>query len=143
MKKVQINAKIPAKDGKPEKIATITVEYPDYEVDAKKAYGEAALAYGEAAVLSNAFSNWRVTLQANVRGGLDKGESQEQIQTRLGSSKMGVAAAGIRVDPIAAFTAEFASATPEKQQQMIADLQAKAQAARGGQPQAVPGAAKK
>lgn len=84
--------------------------------------------FGAEAVKTNAESNWTVTLQGNMRAGMKKGESQEQLQARLGVAKMGVAQRGAIIDPIQAYMATFASATPEKQAQMIAELKAKATA---------------
>lgn len=126
MKPIQISARVPKdeKAGTPEKSATISVQYPDYEADPKKAYAEAAAAYGEAAVLSNAFANWRVTLQSNMRSGLEKGETQEQLQARLGSAKMGATVAGAKIDPKQAFLAQFQAASPEEKKKLLAELQA-------------------
>ena len=55
-------------------------------------------------------------------------KTAEQIQAALGSAKMGVAVAGSKVDPIQAYLAMFASATPEKQKEMLKELQTKAAA---------------
>ena len=120
-KKVTIKATVPKneKEGVKEDItATLTVDYAENVAEAVKLYGEEA-------ILSNAFANWRVTLQSNVRAGLKKGETPAQIQTRLGGAKMGVAALGPAVDPVAAYVAAFHSATPERQKQMLAELQSK------------------
>jgi len=124
MKKVSVSAKVPAnkKKGTEEMSATITVNYASTLEEAKEMYGEEA-------VLSNAFANWRVTLQNNIRAGLRRGESPEQIAKRLADAKMGVAATGGKVDPIQAFLARFQSATPEEQQKMLAELQKRAAAA--------------
>lgn len=118
-KGITIEATVPGKDGAPGKSASLTVNYAE-------TIKEALEMYGEEAVLSNAFANWRVTLQANMRAGIKKGETQEQIQSRLGSAKMGVASTGAKVDPVQAYLAQFASATPEKQKEMLAELQKRA-----------------
>jgi hypothetical protein len=81
--------------------------------------------FGDEAVKSNADANWVVTLQSNIRAGLKKGETQEAIQARLGGAKMGVAAKGAVIDPKEAFMAMYAAATPERRQQLIAELTAK------------------
>jgi hypothetical protein len=57
---------------------------------------------------------------------MKKGETQEQLQARLGSAKMGVAARGVVVDPIQAYIAKFAAATPDEKKRMLAELQANA-----------------
>ncbi len=98
---------------------TVLVNYAETLEEAKQMYGEEA-------ILSNAFANWKVTIQANIRGGLKRGETAEAMQTRLADSKMGVAATGSQVDIEAAFKAKFLSANPEEQKKMIAELRSDA-----------------
>ncbi len=119
MKDMTITAKVPAKDDKPELNGSLTVKAPE-------SIEEAIQMYGGDAVLSNAISNWTVTLQGTVRGALRRGETQDGIQTRLGGSKMGVAATKAQIDPKQAFIAQYAAASPEERKKMIADLQAAA-----------------
>lgn len=122
MKKVEITATVPANPDKgiPKELSgTIQVDYPESGKELLEAYGDEA-------VLSNAFANWRVTLQSNIRAGLKKGETQEQIQARLANAKMGVATSGVRVDPKQAFLAMFASASPEERKALLAELRSKA-----------------
>ena len=121
MKKATVNAVVPAnkEKGIAEMQATITVDFAE---DIK----EAVAMYGEEAVLSNAFANWRVTLQSNIRSALKRGEKPEAISARLASAKMGVAQQGAKVDPVQAYLAMFASATPEKQAEMLSELKKKA-----------------
>lgn len=119
MKDVNIEATVPGKDGASDKSATIGVKYAETLEEAKAMYGEEA-------VLSNAFANWRVTIQGNIRSGIKRGETQEQLQARLGDAKMGVAQAGARVDPVQGFLAKFASSTPEEQAKMLAEIKARA-----------------
>lgn len=96
-------------------------------------YGETAKEsielFGDDAVNSNAFANWRVTVQNNIRSALKAGLSQADIQAKLGSAKMGVAQTGAKVDPIQAYMNRFATATPEEQQKMLAELRDRAKAA--------------
>ena len=99
-KGITIEASVPGKDGAPSKSAQLTVQYAE-------TIEEAVQMYGAEAVLSNAFANWRVTLQANMRAGIKKGETPEQIQARLGNAKMGVASTGAKVDPVQAYLAQF------------------------------------
>ncbi|MBE3140248.1 MAG: hypothetical protein IMZ53_06665 [Thermoplasmata archaeon] len=89
---------------------------------------ESIALFGDKAVKSNADANWIVTIQSNIRARLLKGESLEQIQAALGSAKMGVAVKGAKVDPIQAYLAMFATASPEKQKEMLKELQTKAAA---------------
>jgi len=125
MKKVTIEATVPEKKDATGKVVqkgvsgNLTVEYAETLDEAKKVYGEEA-------VLTNAFANWRVTLQAAIRSALKRGETPEQYQTRLGVAKMGIANTGAKVDPVQAYLARFASATPEQQKKMLAELQARA-----------------
>lgn len=82
--------------------------------------------FGMEAVKSNAEANWIVALQSNIRAGLRRGETPEQIQARLKDAKMGVAQKGVKVDPVQAYMAKFATASPEEQQKMLKELQARA-----------------
>jgi ssDNA-binding replication factor A large subunit len=122
MKQIAVSARLP----KENKEATVTVNYVDVDGDIDKAYEEAAQVFGKKAVLTNAFANWRVTLQAGIRSALEKGEDLASIQARFSSAKMGVATSGGVVDAEAAFTAKFLSATPAEREKMIAALKAKA-----------------
>jgi hypothetical protein len=128
MKQVEISATVPAneKTGEAEKKATILVEYPDFEGDADEALEELNEHVGAKAIGTNAFANWRITLQSNMRAGLKKGETQEAMQARLGSAKMGVAQAGIAVDPEQAFYVKFASSSAEEKAAILARLQERA-----------------
>ena len=116
----EISATVPAEDDKPEMSAVVVVNYAD-------SLDEALDMYGEEAVLSNAFANWRVTLQANIRSKLKSGLTGDQIQDQLADAKMGVAASGGRVDAQTAFIAKFKMATPEKQAEMLQLLKTAAQ----------------
>lgn len=114
-KKMQVSAK----DPKTEKEAMI-------EVSTGETAAEMVQLFGDEAVASNANANWTVTLQSAIRSGLRRGEDQATIQARLGAAKMGVKVVGAKVDPVQAYLARFASATPEEQKKMLAELQARA-----------------
>lgn len=120
--KMQVSAKVPAnkEKGTPE-LGPATIE-----VDTGKDLEEMKQLFGEEAIKSNAEANWAVTLQANIRSGLKRGETQEQIQARLADAKMGVAAKGAKVDPVQAYLAKFQSSTPQEQQKMLEELQKRA-----------------
>ena len=116
-----VEAKVPESKEKGTKEMTGTVT-----VQTGETLEEMVQMFGAEAVKSNAESNWIVTLQSAVRAGLRRGETQEQIQARLGNAKMGVKVVGAKVDPYQAYIAMYASATPEAQKKMIAELQARA-----------------
>ena len=121
MIKQQVTANVPANEKKGTKAMSATVE-----VNYSDKIEEAVQMFGAEAILTNAFANWRVTLQSNIRSALKRGETQEQIQARLKDAKMGVAQQGVKVDPVQAYIARFQNATPEEQKKMLAELQKKA-----------------
>ena len=114
MKQLSVQARAPKID----KEATISVNYAETVEEAVQMFGEEAL-------LTNAFANWRVTLQAGIRSALASGLEQDAIQKKFADAKMGVAVTGA-VDPQAAFIAKFKSAPPEEQAKMLALLKASA-----------------
>lgn len=118
MEKLSVAAKVPANEKKGTKElgpCTVTVSTG---TDAK----EMIEMFGGEAVKSNAEANWVVTLQSNIRAGLKKGETPDQIQARIKDAKMGVAAKGVKVDPVQAYLAQFQSSTPQEQKKMLAEL---------------------
>ncbi len=121
-KSVSIAAKVPANEekGTVEQVATITVQSPE-------TVKEAVEMYGEEAILTNCFANWRVTLQGNIRSALKKGEKGDSIAARLAGAKMGVAQTGGTVNAEDAYIAMYASATPERQKEMLAALKNQAE----------------
>lgn len=122
MHKKQVTAMVPASEKKGTKQlgpVTITVECGE---TAK----ENIELFGDEAVNSNAMSNWVVTLQSGIRSALKSGLDAAAIQAKLGTARMGVAMKGGRVDPQQAYIAMFASATPEKQAEMLKDLKERA-----------------
>ena len=127
MKALIVEAKVPEKK-EGDKVIAKQIGPVSITVQTGETAEEMIKMFGEKAVKSNADANWVVTLQSNIRSRLKKGETAEQIQAALGSAKMGVAVAGSKVDPIQAYLAMFASATPEKQKEMLKELQTKAAA---------------
>jgi hypothetical protein len=117
--KKMTDLQVSAKDPKSGKAATISVKTGDTATEMIKMFGEEAVA-------SNANSNWVVTLQSAIRSGIRRGETQEQIQKRLGEAKMGVKVVGGKVDPVQAFVAKFQASSAEEQQKMLAELKSKA-----------------
>ncbi len=117
----EVVAKVPGKDGQESIECAVVINYAE-DVN------EALRMFGEDAILTNAFNNWRVTLQSNIRSQIKRGLSCEQIQDALGSAKMGVTTTGGRVDAQTAFIAKFKTATPEKQAEMLQLLQEAAEA---------------
>ena len=115
MKDMQVSAKVPAKDDQPEKVGTITVKSPESAEEAIKMFGDSP-------VVSNAISNWVVTLQGTIRAGLRRGETSAQLQARLGGVKMGQAATKAAIDPKQAWLASYQAATPVERKKMKAEL---------------------
>lgn len=122
MEQKEVSARVPGNEDKgiAEMNATVFVDFAETLDEAKQMYGEEA-------VLSNAFANWRVTLQSNIRSKLKSGMTPELIQESLADAKMGVAVVGAKVDAQTAFIAKFKTATPEKQAEMLELLKAAAQ----------------
>lgn len=127
MKALVVEAKVPEKK-EGDKVIAKQIGPVSITVQTGETAEEMIKMFGDKAVKSNADANWVVTLQSNIRSRLKKGETAEQIQAALGNAKMGVAVAGSKVDPIQAYLAMFASATPEKQKEMLKELQTKAAA---------------
>jgi hypothetical protein len=128
MKDLVISARIPEKKNSDGIVVTPQLGPVSVTVQSGETAEEMIQMFGSEAVITNAVANWAVTLQAGIRAGLKKGETAEQIQARLAGAKMGVAAEKVRVDPVQAYLAMFAQATPEKQSEMLRELQERAQA---------------
>jgi hypothetical protein len=121
-KKIEVAALVPEKKDAQGKVVTPQLGPVTVEVEYGDTAAESIQLFGDEAVNSNAFANWRVTLQANIRGGLKRGETPEAIRARLAGAKMGVAVAGAKVDSEQAYIAKFMAANPEERKQMIQKL---------------------
>ena len=127
MKEIIVEAKVPEKK-EGDKVIQKQIGPVQIKIKSGDTAAEMIALFGDEAVKSNANANWVVTIQSNIRSRLKKGETVEQIQAALGAAKMGVAVAGAKVDPIQAYLAMFATASPEKQKEMLKELQSKAAA---------------
>jgi hypothetical protein len=127
MKKIAVSALVPEKKDASGKVTQKQLGPISVEVEYGETVAEAVKMYGEEAILTNAFANWRVTLQANIRGALKRGEAPATIQQRLATAKMGVAVTGGKVDAEAAFKAKFLAANPDERKKMNESLRALAQ----------------
>ena len=125
MKSMTVVANVPEKKDAAGKMVQKAMGPYSVTVQTGETAVESIKAFGDEAVKSNSDANWAVTLQSNMRAGMKRGETQEQLQARLGTAKMGVAQAGGRVDPVQAYLAMFQSATPEKQAEMLVELKKK------------------
>jgi hypothetical protein len=125
-KTLTVQATVPEKKDAQGVVTQVQVGPFSINIEAAGSAQEAIEMYGDASVLSNALANWTVTLQSNMRSQMKKGATVEAIQTALATAKMGVAASGVKVDPVQAYLAMFQSATPEKQKEMLAELRNKA-----------------
>jgi hypothetical protein len=127
--KLTVTAKVPAKAATKDKPAISELGPCTIIVSTGKDDKEMVQMFGGEAVKTNAEANWAVTLQGNIRSGLRKGETPDQIAARLKDAKMGVAQKGVQVDPVQAYLAKFQGATPDEQQRMLKELQQRAVAA--------------
>ena len=115
----EVSAQVPEKKNSEGEITQKLLGPVTVLVNYAETLEEASELYGPEAILSNAFANWKVTLQSNVRSSLKSGLTEDQIQDKLIDAKMGVAQVGGRVDPQTAFIAKFKMATPEGQAEML------------------------
>ncbi len=102
------------KIGDVDKVATIVY---DFGANLK----EMASKFGEEVVFTNARGSFVITAQAIMRKALETGKSQEEVAAKMSAWKPGIAIART-VDPAAALVAQWASYTPEKQQEILAAL---------------------
>jgi len=121
--KMTVTAKIPANKEK----GTSELGPASVTVNTGATAKEMIQMFGDEAVKSNSNANWTVTVASAIRSGLKRGETQKQLQERLGGAKMGVATKGVKVDPVQAYLALLDAASPEEQAKMIADVQERAQ----------------
>ena len=134
MIKKSVTAQVPEKKDAEGKVVQVAIPPATVEVDYPETLAEAEKMFGADPVLSNAFANWKVTLQGNIRAGLKRGEDATALQTRLGSAKMGVAAQKGSVNPMDAVLAEYRNATPGRRKEiekMLREEAAKADAEKG------------
>lgn len=124
--KLVVQATVPERKDKDGKIIQKAIGPFNITVETGTTAAELIQLFGDAAVKSNSEDSWIVTLQSNMRSGMRRGETQAQLQARLGSAKMGVSSRGGKADPEQAYLALLASATPEEQKKMIAELVKKA-----------------
>ena len=118
MKQMEVSANVPKNEKKgimEDKSAAVLVNYGE-------TIEESIQLFGAEAMNSNAFANWRVTLQAGLRRGLIAGKTQDQLQADFAAAKMGVATAGGRVDPIQASLARYKSMTSEERKAYLTQL---------------------
>lgn len=99
---------------------TAMVNYPETLEEGEQVFG------GEA-ILSNAFANWRVVVQAGIRTDLKAGKTLEQILESCAGAVMGVAREGGKVDPMQAVIAKFKMSDDAGKADILAQLQAAAQ----------------
>ena len=94
----------------------------EIEVQTAETAKEAINMFGDEAVLSNANSNWVVTLQAGIRRMLVAGKSLEEIQKEIGDSKMGVSRARTGVSAKNAIKKQWANWSPEERAAFIKEM---------------------
>ena len=119
---LQVQANVPEKKNKEGVIEQAAIGPFIIEIDCPENAKGLIEAFGDEAVYTNAIANWKVTIQGNMRAGMKRGETQQQLQDRLKTAKMGVAQKGVKIDTEQAFVAMFASSSPERQAELLADL---------------------
>jgi len=120
----EVSAKLPVKEGRnaQELSATIFIDMPE-NID------EALDWASDEAILSNCLANFVKNQQAGIRTDLLAGMSEEEIQAKRGKAVPGVAVAGAKADPQAAFIAKFKMASADEQAKMLELLREAAAAA--------------
>jgi hypothetical protein len=122
MEKRTVIARVPGKDGNPDLVGQV-------EVDWGETASECIKSFGDEPINSNAFANYRVTVQSRIRSLMKKGVKPEELQPYFNDAKPGVAISGGKIDPQAAFLAKFKTSTKQEQAAMLAELKAAAAAA--------------
>ena len=112
----EVSAKIPAKDGKPEKSATINYDFGEN-------LAKAVEMFGEDVVFSNAVANMKVRLQAVMRSHLENNKVVEDLVTGW---KPGQVTTGGKIDPVSAVKDAFAGMSPEDKKAFLAQLKSMA-----------------
>lgn len=118
MQALEIKAKLPKseKDGRAEDLnGLVVVQFPE-------TIEEAIELYGGPAMLAEAKANFVIGVQGNIRTRLKAGQSNEQIQEALGSSKIGVKAARLAANPEAQSLAYLKTLTQDQLREMLAKL---------------------
>lgn len=95
---------------------TLTVNY-----DFGDNLQDAVAKFGEDVVFSNMQQSMKISLQALIRRGFDKGVTDEEIATQAAGWKPGVAAQR-SADPVAAITAKWTTLSPEKRAELLKQL---------------------
>ena len=126
MKKIQITAQVPEKKDALGKVIQKRLGPAIVSIDYGESATESTKMFGEESMNSNALANFKVTVQSGIRTALKAGLDQVAIQAKFAAAKMGVATSGGGVDSIQVYMATFASATPQQQAEMIADLKKRA-----------------
>lgn len=126
--KMKVQATVPEKKDASGKVVQAQIGPFTIEVPMGSTAAEDIQLFGDQVVKSNFEANVTVSVQAIMRTGMKKGETQEALQLRLANYKPGVAQRGAIVDPVQAFMAKFAASTPEEKKKLLAELTARAAA---------------
>jgi|LGOV01.1.fsa_nt_gb hypothetical protein len=71
--------------------------------------------FGDEAVNSNAFANWKITARSIIVRMLKAGKTEDEIQEVMSNAKMGVQTSTGSIDPIMASLAKFKTMSPDEQ----------------------------
>lgn len=115
MEQKEITGKV-IKDGE---IVSAAVAYVNFGETAE----ESIEMFGDEAVNTNAFANWKITARSTIVRMLKAGKSEEEVQKVMSDAKMGIQTSTGTTDPIMASLAKFKMMSGDEQDDFQALLE--------------------